>query len=98
MAIGTSLPELATSIIAARKGQSDVAFGNVVGSNIFNLLGVTATLQPINIPPVMAAVDIWVMAAATLTLLIFAWTGWRIDRREGAVLLLCYGGYLVWLV
>ena len=101
IAVGTSLPELVTSVIAARKGQGDVALGNVIGSNIFNILGilgVTALVTPIAVPPQFVAVDIWVMLAATVLLLIFARTGWRIGRREGGImfaLYLAYTGYLL---
>lgn len=101
VAIGTSMPELVTSVIAARKGQSDVAFGNVVGSNLFNILGilgVTALVEPLTVPAVIAAQDIWVMLAATALLLWLSITGWRISRREGALLVSCYAGYLIFLV
>ncbi|WP_306120904.1 MULTISPECIES: calcium/sodium antiporter [unclassified Roseitalea] len=101
IAVGTSLPELITSVIAARKGQSDVALGNIIGSNIFNIfgiLGVTALIAPIAVPAEFVRLDIWVMLAATWLLLLFARTGWRVGRREGAVMLaayVCYAGYLL---
>lgn len=101
VAIGTSLPELVTSVIAARKGQSDVAFGNIVGSNIFNILGilgVTSILRPIDVPSVIASLDIWIMLSATVLLVVFAWSGRRIARREGAFLAIGYTVYLAWLV
>jgi cation:H+ antiporter len=97
VAIGTSMPELVTSIIAMRKGQGDVALGNVIGSNIFNILGifgVTALIQPLNVPVEIIRMDIWVMVAATVALLIFARTGWCIGRREGAAMVAAYTGYL----
>ena len=97
VAVGTSLPELVTSVIAARKGESAVAFGNVLGSNIFNLLGilgVTAIVVPVEVPERIAAFDLWVMAGATLLLVAMAVSGWRLSRREGAVLLLVYGAYV----
>ncbi|WP_300393550.1 calcium/sodium antiporter [Henriciella sp.] len=100
VAIGTSLPELITSVIAALRGQSDVAFGNVVGSNIYNvlgILGVTALVQPIPVPPEIMAVDIWVMLGATAALIILARTGHRINRTEGALMLAGYAGYTAWL-
>ncbi len=100
VAVGTSLPELVTSLIAARKGESDVAFGNIVGSNIFNILGilgVTAIVQPLEVPVEIIRLDIWVMAAATLLMLAVAVSGWRISRREGAVMLAGYVAYLGWL-
>ncbi|MEM7043543.1 MAG: calcium/sodium antiporter [Pseudomonadota bacterium] len=97
IAIGTSLPELATAVIASMKREGELAFGNVVGSNIFNSLGIfgaTALVHPIDIPTDVVGPDIWVMLGATLALLIFAMTGWRVSRREGAVLLLGYVAYL----
>ncbi|QHQ33840.1 calcium/sodium antiporter [Algicella marina] len=101
VAIGTSTPELITSIIAVRKNQGDVAFGNIVGSNIFNvlgILGVTTLVQPLAVPPQIAAFDIWILLAATTALIVFAWSGWRVARREGAALLAAYGVYVVWLL
>lgn len=100
VAVGTSLPELVTSVIAARKGQSGLALGNVIGSNIFNIfgiLGVTAMILPLSVAPRIAQVDIWIMLAATLALIGMGITGWRITRREGALLLAGYGAYLVLL-
>ena len=97
VAIGTSLPELATTVIAAIKRQGDVAFGNIIGSNIFNslgILGATAAVKPINVPADVVAFDIWVMLAATAALIIFAVTSWRINRIEGGLLLSGYIGYL----
>jgi cation:H+ antiporter len=101
VAVGTSLPELVTSVIAVRKGQTDIAFGNIVGSNIFNILfilGATAIIHPINIPETIAALDIWVMVAATLFLLVVAGAKGRISRASGAILLGSYVAYTAWLV
>lgn len=101
VAIGTSMPELVTSIIAVRKGQGDVAFGNVIGSNIFNILGIlgiTALVQPMMVPPEIIQLDIWVMATAAILLVVLARTGWRIGRLEGGVLLVIYVAYLGWLL
>lgn len=101
VAIGTSMPELVTSIIAVRKGQGDVALGNVLGSNLFNILGilgVTAIVQPMRAPPEIASFDIWVMCAATALMVFFARTGWRVGRREGGLMLALYAAYLAWLV
>ena len=98
VAVGTSLPELATSIVAAARRHTDVAFGNVVGSNIFNVLGIagaTAIVAPFDVPAEVLRLDIWVMLATVALLAVFAVTGWRISRREGAVLLLAYVGYLL---
>ena len=100
VAVGTSLPELVTSVIAALKEQADVALGNVIGSNIYNLLGilgVTALVRPLAVPAQIAAFDVWVMAAATLALLWVVVTGWRVNRWEGAALVAAYAGYLAWL-
>ena len=97
VAIGTSLPELVTALMAAVRRQADVAFGNIVGSNIFNVLGIaglTAVVSPIPVPPEVATLDIWVMLAAALLLVLFAVTGWRVVRWEGAAFLACYGGYM----
>lgn len=101
VAIGTSMPELVTSIIAVRKGQGDVALGNILGSNIFNILGIlgiTAIIQPLSIPAQIMQFDIWVMLAATLLLVTFARTGWRIGRAEGGIMVATYFGYLGWLL
>ena len=101
VAIGTSMPELVTSVLAVRKGQGDVALGNVLGSNIFNvlgILGVTAMVKPIAVPPEVIRFDIWVMTGAAVILIVFARTGWRIGRREGAAMLLSYIAYLGWLL
>ena len=100
VAVGTSLPELATSVIAALRGQGDVAFGNIVGSNIYNvlgILGVTALVQPIPVPPEIMAADIWIMLAATCVLILVARTGHRITRTEGTLMLASYGAYTAWL-
>ena len=100
VAIGTSLPELVTSVVAALRRQGGIAFGNVVGSNHYNILGIlgiTALVRPIPVPPEIAAVDIWVMLAATAALIAAAVTGWRVSRAEGIVLLAAYGGYVAWL-
>ncbi|MEQ8404253.1 MAG: calcium/sodium antiporter [Oceanicaulis sp.] len=100
VAIGTSLPELAASIAAARKGQGDLAFGNVIGSNIFNalgILGLAAVAKPFDLAPGAFGMDLLVMLGAAAALIAFAVTGWRIDRREGAILLLAYAAYMAWL-
>lgn len=101
VAIGTSMPELVTSVIAVRKGEGSVALGNVLGSNIFNILGilgVTALVQPMVIPAEIAALDIWVLGAVTLVLVGFARSGWTISRREGGIFVLAYAAYLAVLL
>lgn len=100
VAIGTSMPELVTSVLAALKGQSDIAIGNIVGSNIFNILGilgVTAIVYPVS-GLGFQSLDFIVMLALAVIILPFAWTGLRIGRREGATLLIAYLGYLIYLV
>lgn len=101
VAIGTSMPELVTSVMAVRRGEGAVALGNVIGSNVFNLLGIlgiTAMVVPIQVPTQILIVDIWVMAAATVALLVFATTGARVSRREAGALLAAYGVYMGWLL
>ncbi|KIT16428.1 calcium/sodium antiporter [Jannaschia aquimarina] len=100
VAVGTSLPELATSLVAAWKGRSEVALGNVLGSNVFNLLailGATGAILPLTAPGRILSVDLWVMAAVTAALLIFALPG-RLGRPAGALLLVGYAGYMATLV
>lgn len=100
VAVGTSLPEFITSVMAAVRKHSDIAFGNIVGSNIYNvlgILGVTAIVKPIDVPPQIASFDIWVMIGATLLLFAVAMTGWRISRAEGGLMLGAYVAYTVWL-
>lgn len=99
IAIGTSLPELVTSVVAAYKGASAVALGNVLGSNIFNLLligGVTAVIAPGTIPSEISNFGLPVLIAASVLLLIFAATGRKITRWEGAILLIIYLVMLVY--
>jgi len=100
VAVGTSLPELVTSVVAAVRRHADVALGNIIGSNIYNvlgILGITAMVSPLEIPPEIARVDLWVMLAATALLVVFVRTGLKIVRWEGLALLLAYGGYIAWL-
>lgn len=97
VAVGTSMPEFVTSLIAAFRGHSAVALGNIMGSNFYNILGiggVTGIISPTVIPPEIVRFDSLVMAAASVALLVFAQTGFRIGRREGAVLLAGYAAYL----
>ena len=97
VAVGTSLPELATAIIAGLRHHSEIALGNVLGSNLFNLLlvlGVLGIIIPFQVAPEMLNFDIWVMVGAVVVLLPVMMTGWRIGRREGAVFLLAYGVYV----
>ena len=100
VAVGTSLPELATSVVAARKGESDIAIGNIVGSNIFNILGIlgiSALLRPVAVAG-MDWVDFGMMVATAVLLWPLLGARGRLGRTEGAILLAVYGGYLVWLI
>ena len=100
VAIGTSLPEMAASVASAMKGRADMALGNVVGSNIFNLLsilGITSLIAPLTVPAQMVRFDLWVMLAASLVLGPLLFRGVRIGRRLGAALLACYAAY-VWIL
>jgi cation:H+ antiporter len=100
VAVGTSLPELTTSVLAAFRRQPDIAFGNIVGSNIYNILGIlgiTAIIEPIPVPPEIVQTDIWIMLAATGMLLFFSISGWRISRIEGGILLTAYAAYLLFV-
>lgn len=98
VSIGTSLPELATSIIAARKKNADMAIGNVVGSNIFNtflILGASATITPLQVPQgILLDLIVNIVAAGLLFLFIFTGRGRKISRWEGGILLVIYIVYL----
>ena len=99
VAVGTSLPELSISVIAAIRRHADVAVGNILGSNIFNLLGilgVSSLLQPLPVHARILQFDQWVMLGTSLLLLLFLYTGSRLSRLEGGILLGGYGMY-VWL-
>ena len=101
VAVGTSLPELVTSVMAATRGKSDLALGNVVGSNLYNILGIlgaTALFAPIGVDARIIGFDIWIMLAATAALILFARTAHRVNRLEGALLFGGYGIYLAVLV
>lgn len=102
VSIGTSLPELATSVVAVRKKNVDIAIGNVVGSNIFNIfliLGVSATINPVTVSD-FSIVDTVLNAFASLLLFVFLFTGKgrRLERWEGIIFLLIYVAYLVYLI
>jgi cation:H+ antiporter len=88
-------------LAAAARGRADVAFGSIVGSNIYNILGVlgiTALVRPIAVPTDLSVVDWGVFVASAVLLVIHAWTGARIQRREGALLLTIYLIYIVYLI
>ena len=100
VAIGTSLPELAVSAIAAFRGQGAVAVGNVVGSNIYNVLGIlgaTSVVHPLEVPAEIAGFDVWAMLAAALLLLFFMVRGQRMGRLTGAAFLVAYSAYVLFL-
>ena len=104
VAVGTSLPELASSIIAVRRNEHDIALGNVLGSNLFNTLavvGIAGTIHPMAVPPEVLSRDMVVMTGLTLFLFLFGY-GFRgqgrINRFEGAALLTAYVGYTAFLV
>lgn len=104
VAVGTSLPELASSLIAVRKGEHDIALGNVLGSNLFNTLavvGIAGSIHPMLVDSAVMTRDIPVMAGLTLALVVFGF-GFRgpgrINRLEGAALLAVYIGYTAWLI
>lgn len=100
VAIGTSLPELATSVVAAIKGERDIAIGNVVGSNIFNVLaimGIAPLVRPLSAPGIRP-MDLGIMLFCALILYPIMRTGFTISRKEGAFLLAVYIGYTVWLI
>lgn len=100
VAVGTSMPELVTSLVAAVRREADVAFGNIIGSNIYNILGiggVTAIIAPSQVPEQIASFDNVVMVAVSALVLLFAYTGRRLARWEGGVLVMGYIGYVWWL-
>ena len=99
VAVGTSLPELATAIVAGMRGHSDVALGNVLGSNIMNILlivGILAIITPFHVAPEVLRVDMWIMGAVSVLLLPVLVTGKGISRAEGIFFLLLYAGFIVY--
>lgn len=101
LALGTSLPELATSVVAALKGETEIAVGNVVGSNLFNLtlvLGGTALVSPIAVAPHVLRAEYPVVLALSLLIIPVAWTGRRMVRGEGLLLLAAYGLCWAWIL
>ncbi|MCO6386651.1 calcium/sodium antiporter [Aliihoeflea sp. 40Bstr573] len=100
VAVGTSMPELVTSLVAAFRKQADVAFGNIIGSNIYNILGiggVTVLIAPSEVPSEIANFDNFIMVGASLLVVVLANTGRRIARWEGALLLAGYVAYIAFL-
>lgn len=100
VAVGTSLPELATAAISAYRKHQDVVIGNIIGSNLFNILGilgVTGIVVPIPIEGRIADIDIWIMLAVAIALAPIIWTGRVISRVEGGAFLTLYVVYMAWL-
>lgn len=103
VALGTSLPEVAASVAAAARGAGDMAVGNVVGSNVFNLLGclgLAGLVSPdaVAVAPAVLNFDLWVMLAAAFACLALFATGRRLGRAEGALLLAYYAAYVIYVV
>ncbi len=97
---GTSLPELATSVVAARKGESAIAMGNVIGSNVMNILmilGVTGLICPMQVNGI-TMIDLGVLLLSISLLWLFSFTKYKVERWEGAVLLAIFTGYMSWLI
>ncbi len=97
---GTSLPELATSVVAARKGQSAIAIGNVIGSNVFNvlmILGITGLICPMQIQGI-TVIDLSVMTVSIALLWLFSYTKFTVERWEAALLTAIFIGYMAWLI
>ena len=97
---GTSLPELATSVVAARKGNSGIAIGNVLGSNVFNILmilGITGLICPMTISGI-TMVDLSMMVVSMVLLWLFSFTKYHIERWEGIVLIIIFAAYMGWLL
>ena len=100
VALGTSLPELAAGFVAGKKGEADLVMGNIVGSNVFNMLcilGLTALAKPISVAPAVLTIDFWMMLGTSVLLMIFLFWRKRLTRIEGAVLLTAYVAYTVFL-
>ncbi|WP_165352816.1 calcium/sodium antiporter [Loktanella sp. IMCC34160] len=97
IAVGTSLPELAASVAAARKGHGDLALGNILGSNIFNLLailGISAAARPLQVPDRFLSLDLWITIGSAFLLLILPALGWRMPRIAGLIFVFLYVGYV----
>jgi cation:H+ antiporter len=101
VAAGTSLPEVVTSLVSVVRGRDDVALGNVIGSNIFNILGIlglSAAIAPLSVHPAIIASDNWWMLGSALVLFPIMVTGLRVNRLEGALMLSLYVGYVTMLL
>jgi len=101
VAVGTSVPELVTSAVAAWRRQGDIALGNVLGSNIYNILfigGLTGAIAPTAVPASIMAFDLWALVAVSLVVMVFAFSGGRLSRKEGLVLVAAYIAYTAYTV
>lgn len=101
VAVGTSFPELVTSAVAAYRKQGDIALGNVLGSNIYNILfigGVTGAVAPTDVPAGIMAFDLWFLLAVSLIVMLFALSGGRLSRKEGIALIAAYVAYTAYTV
>ncbi len=101
IALGTSLPELAASVMAALRGQAALSIGNAMGSNMFNMYGIagaSAVVQPVPVPVPLVAFDLWIMMAVTAALVGLALWAQRLNRGHGVVMVLLYCGYVAVLV
>ncbi len=97
MAIGTSMPELVTTLVSTFRGQRDVAIGNLIGSSVYNLafiLGATALVAPLEVTPELVRIDLPVMVAVSLVCIPVFLTGRTVSRREGIAFIVVYAAYL----
>ena len=100
VSVGTSLPELVTSVVAAFKKESDIAIGNIVGSNIFNILfilGITAFINPVSLNA-SAIIDVMILLGITSFVLVVAYFKRHVGRLNGFILLMSYFAYLVYII
>jgi len=99
VAIGTSLPELTASITAVRKGETDMMFGNIIGSNVFNILsivGITAIIKPLAVDPVLTGFELWFMVAVTVGFAAMLFTSMRFTRSIGFGFLAVYAAFTLY--
>mgnify|MGYP002733014314 CR=1 FL=1 len=100
VAVGTSLPELVTSIVAAKKGENDIAVGNAIGSCLFNIvliLGISSMIYPVGLE-LYQLVDVIVMIIAVLLIFVFAFKSYKINKWQGVILILLYVAYLAYII
>lgn len=97
VAVGSSLPELATTVVAAYRRHTDVALGNVLGSSVFNILGIlglVAAVRPIAVPAEIIRFDLWFLLGTTIVVLLPVFAGWRVNRPVGALFVLGYAAFV----